>query len=582
MVNEDNIISEPEVKEKEKKEEEGGGVAAAPDHSEALTFDELFEQSLQEISTGKMVTGRVVEINDDFVMVDVGYKTEGRINVNEFKDDAGEITCAVGDEIEVVVDRKTEEDLILSRDKAVRTRVWDDIVEAHEAGTLVSGTIIKKVKGGLTVDIGCYAFLPGSQVDVRPVRDLDKYIGETMEFEILKYDRKRNNVVLSRKTILEKELEEQRHKVLENMEEGMVIEGIVKNITDYGLFVDLGGIDGLLHITDMSWGRIRHPSESFSKGDSITVKVLSFDPEKGRVSLGLKQLTKNPWDTITEAYPVGATVEGTIVSIMDYGVFVEVEPGVEGLVHVSEMFWTKKIKHPSKVVSVGDTVSVQVLEVDPDNKRISLGLKQTMSNPWEELKEKYPEGQVIKGKIKNIADFGIFVGIDDEIDGLVHVSDLSWRKRVKHPSELYKKGQEIEAVVLSIDAENGKFSLGIKQLEMNPWEELSVKVGTGAVVSGTVTNVTDFGIFVEIEEGIEGLVHISELSRNRVKSTKDVFKVGDSVSAIIKNIDVANQKVGLSIKDFEISTDQSSQNQYVNNNEKVVSNLGDLLSGIKL
>jgi len=581
MVNEDNIISEPEVTEEET-EKEGGEVAAAPDHSEALTFDELFEQSLQEISTGKMVTGRVVEINEDFVMVDVGYKTEGRINVNEFKDDAGKITCAVGDEIEVVVDRKTEEDLILSRDKAVRTRVWDDIVEAHEAGTLVSGTIIKKVKGGLTVDIGCYAFLPGSQVDVRPVRDLDKYIGETMEFEILKYDRKRNNVVLSRKTILEKELEEQRHKVLENMEEGMVIEGIVKNITDYGLFVDLGGIDGLLHITDMSWGRIRHPSESFSKGDSITVKVLSFDSEKGRVSLGLKQLTKNPWDTISDAYPVGAIVEGIVVSIMDYGVFVEVEPGVEGLVHVSEMFWTKKIKHPSKVVSVGDTVSVQVLEVDPDNKRISLGLKQTMSNPWEELKEKYPEGQVIKGKIKNIADFGIFVGIDDEIDGLVHVSDLSWRKRIKHPSELYKKGQEIEAVVLNIDAENGKFSLGIKQLEMNPWEELSAKVGTGAVVSGTVTNVTDFGIFVEIEEGIEGLVHISELSRNRVKSTKDVFKVGDTVSAIIKNIDVENQKVGLSIKDFEISTDQSSQNQYVNNNEKVVSNLGDLLANIKL
>ncbi|MCK9274037.1 MAG: 30S ribosomal protein S1 [Syntrophales bacterium] len=579
MVNENNIMNETQINEKENK---GGEGATEIDHGESLTFDELFEQSLQEISTGKMVTGRVVEVNDDFVMVDVGYKTEGRINAVEFKDDTGEITCSVGDEIEVVVDRKTEEDLILSRDKAVRTRVWDDIVEAHEANELVTGTIIKKVKGGLTVDIGCYAFLPGSQVDVRPIRDLDKFIGQTMEFEILKYDRKRNNVVLSRKAILEKEMEEQRQKVLENMEEGMVIDGTVKNITDYGLFVDLGGIDGLLHITDMSWGRIRHPSESFSKGDSIQVKVLNFDSEKGRVSLGLKQLTENPWDTITESYPVGMVVEGEVVSIMDYGAFVEIESGVEGLVHVSEMFWTKKIKHPSKVVSVGDKVSVQVLEVDPDNKRISLGLKQTMPNPWEVLREKYPVGQVVKGKIKNIADFGIFVGIDDDIDGLVHVSDLSWKKRIKHPSELYKKGQEIDAVVLSIDAENGKFSLGVKQLEMNPWEELKTKLGTGAVVSGKVTNVTDFGIFVEIEEGIEGLVHISELSRNRVKSTKDVYKVGDTVNAVIKNIDVENQKVGLSIKDYEISTDQSSQNQYVNNNEKVVSNLGDILAGIKL
>lgn len=582
MVNDDNKttgqMNEPE--ESAVMEHDAGGPS---EQGEAMTFDELFEQSLQDVGIGKMVTGRVVEITGEFIMLDVGYKTEGRVNVAEFKDENGAITCAVGDEIEVVVDRKTEEDLILSRDKAVRTRVWDDIVEAHANKTFVEGTVIRKVKGGLTVDVGgCSAFLPGSQVDVRPVRDLDRYIGEKMEFEVLKYDRKRNNVVLSRKSILEQEQEEQKKQVLETLQEGMVVDGIVKNITDYGLFVDLGGIDGLLHITDMSWGRIRHPSENYGRGDSIRVKVLSFDPERERVSLGLKQLTENPWDNIVAHYPVGSTIEGKVVSIMDYGTFVEVAPGVEGLVHVSEMFWTKKIRHPSKVVSVGDTVHVQVLDVDPENKRISLGLKQTMPNPWELIKEQYPEGTLVTGKIKNIADFGIFVGIDDEIDGLVHISDLTWKKRVKHPSELYRKGQEIEAMVLNIDVDNGKFSLGIKQLEPNPWEQLKEKYGIGGTVTGVVTNVTDFGVFVEIEEGIEGLVHISELSKNRVKAAKDVLNVGETVTAVIKSIDMENQKVGLSIKDYEQSAEPSSQRQYVNNNEKVVSNLGDLLANIKM
>ncbi len=582
MVNDDNVTTghpeetpETENMLDEKKE--------TPDQSEAMSFDELFEQSLQDISTGRMVTGRVVEITGESIMVDVGYKTEGRINAAEFKDENGVINCSVGDEIEVVVDRKTEEDLILSRDKAIRARVWDEIVEAHNNNTCIEGTIVRKVKGGLTVDIGgCQAFLPGSQVDVRPVRDLDRYIGETMEFEVLKYDRKRNNVVISRKTILEREQEDRKKEILTTIEEGMVMDGVVKNITDYGLFVDLGGIDGLLHITDMSWGRIRHPSENFSRGDDITVKVLSFDPERERVSLGLKQLTQNPWDSIVETYTVGSTVEGRVVSIMDYGVFVELEPGVEGLVHVSEMFWTKKIRHPSKIVSVGDEVQVQVLEVDPTNKRISLGLKQTMPNPWELIKEQYPEGSVITGKIKNITDFGVFVGIDEEIDGLVHVSDLSWKKRVRHPSELYKKGQEIEAMVLNIDVENGKFSLGIKQLEPNPWELLKEKYGVGGVITGVVTNVTDFGVFVEIEEDIEGLVHISEISKNRIKAASDVLHEGDAVTAIIKSIDMENQKVALSIKDYEQSAEPSSQRQYVNNNEKVVSNLGDLLANIKM
>jgi len=361
----------------------------------------------------------------------------------------------------------------------------------------------------------------------------------------------------------------------------MVVEGTVKNITDYGLFIDLGGIDGLLHITDMSWGRIRHPADSYSKGDKITVKVLSFDKEKERVSLGLKQLIKNPWDTISERYIVNSIVEGTVVSYTDYGAFVELEPGVEGLVHVSEMFWTKKIRHPSTVVEIGQTIHVAVLDVDAENRRISLGLKQTMENPWDAMKAKYPEGSIIEGKIRNITDFGMFVGIESDIDGLIHVSDISWTKRIKHPGELYKKGQEVKAVVLKVDAENEKFSLGIKQLERNPWEELKSKYGSGAVINGTVTNVTDFGIFVEIEEGLEGLVHISEVGKKE-KPLTEVYPVGSTVSAVIKNIDPENQKVGLSIKGYEQASEASTIKQYVNNSEKVVSNLGEILSGMKM
>ncbi len=576
MVNEDNLITEQkeneseEIKSQEREQEED------------VSFVELYEQSLQDVPTGKIVTGKIVQMNEDVIMVDVGYKTEGRLNINEFKDENGDITVSVGDEIEVLVDRKREDDLILSREKAVKVKIWDDVIHAHDSGGTVQGTVLKRVKGGLSVDIGFVAFLPGSQVDVHPVKDLDRYVGQTLDFEVLKYDRKRSNVVLSRKTILEREQQDKKKKTLETLEVGTVVEGVVKNITDYGIFIDLGGIDGLLHITDMSWGRIRHPSESFSRDDTITVKVLSFDREKERVSLGLKQLTENPWDNINERYAIGEIVEGKTVSLTDYGAFVELEPGVEGLIHVSEMFWTKKMRHPSKILSVGDTVNVMVLDVNPESKRVSLGLKQTMENPWIALKERYPEGTVIMGKIRNVTDFGIFIGIEDDIDGLIHVSDISWRKRIKHPSEFYKKGQEIEAVVLNVDVENEKFSLGIKQLEKNPWEELREKFGIGAVISGKVTNVTDFGVFVEIEEGIEGLVHISEISHERIKSAKEIYSVGDTVSAAIKNVDIDSQKVGLSIKDCETASDSSSQNQYVNNKEKVVSNLGEILSGMKV
>ncbi len=577
MVNEDNLTTEPEKKDVEDTEEVG-----LQKEEEDISFVELYEQNLQDVAIGKVVMGKIVQINDDAAMVDVGYKTEGVLYLNEVTDSDGKITISVGDEIEVLVDRRKDAELILSKEKAARMKIWDDVVKVAEENGTIEGTIVQRVKGGLSVDIGFPAFLPGSQVSTHPVKDLDRYIGQTMDFQILKYDRKRNNVVLSRKSILEIERQEQKKKTLETLEEGKIIEGVVKNITDYGMFIDLGGIDGLLHITDMLWGRIRHPSETFSRDDKITVKVLSFDREKERVSLGLKQLTENPWNVIVEKYPLESIIEGKVVSIMDYGAFVEIEQGVEGLVHVSEMFWTKKIRHPSKILSVDDVVRVMVLDVNPENKRISLGLKQTMPNPWIELKERYPEGTVIKGEIKNITDFGIFVGIEDDIDGLIHVSDISWRKRIKHPSEFYKKGQEIEAVILGIDVDAEKFSLGIKQLEENPWEQLASRYAPGSMITGNVTNITDFGVFVQIEEGVEGLVHISEISHERIKSARDIYSVGDVVSAVVKNVDIVSQKIGLSIKDSEKVSDNTSKKQYINNNEKVVSNLGDMLAGIKV
>ncbi len=586
MVNEENVNVEEQNENKNIESASQQMGSDSPDEvlqmEDAMSFGDLYEQSLQDVPYGEILIGRVVQINPDVVMVDVGYKTEGQVRVEELLDKDGKITVAEGDEIEVVVDRKKEDSLILSRFKAVKSKVWNDIKDACDAKAVIEGCVTERVKGGFSVDIGIPAFLPGSQVDVRPVRDYDKYVGQTLDFHILKYDRKRNNVVLSRKSVLEKQRDAEKKKTLESMEEGKIVEGIVKNITDYGLFIDLGGIDGLLHVTDVSWGRIKHPSESFSRGDQVQVKVLSFDRDSERVSLGLKQMFDNPWHTITEKYTISSIVEGKVVNIMDYGIFVELEPGVEGLVHVSEMFWTKKMKHPSKVVAIGDSVSVMILEIDSENKRISLGFKQAMPNPWEALKEEYPAGTVVKGKIRNITDFGIFVGINDEIDGLVHVSDISWRKRVKHPSELYKKGDEIEAVVLNVDVENEKFSLGIKQLENDPWEELSIKYAIGSAITGNVTNVTDFGVFVEVEEGIEGLVHVSELSQKRVKSAKEMYTVGETVTAVVKNIDAKNRKLGLSIKDYETTSEESSMKSYVNNKEKVSSSLGKALAGLKI
>ena len=587
MVNNGNLMSEQNSNKEGKSTSltESAPAQPAPGKEEALGFKELYEQSLQNVQLGAVVTGKVVQINADTVMVDVGWKTEGYIPAKELRDDEGNISLAVGDEIEILVDRRDGDgNLVLSRDKAAKIKVWDDVKVACEQNTALKGTVLERVKGGLSVDIGIPAFLPGSQVDIRPVRDLDRFVGQTLVFNVLKYDRKRNNVVLSRRSILEYERESEKRETLERLEEGKIVEGTIKNITDYGIFIDLGGIDGLLHVTDISWGRITRPADNFSKGDRIQVKVLSFDREKERVALGLRQLINNPWETIAERYPVGTIITGRVVNVTDYGVFVELEQGVEGLIHISEMFWTREIKHPSKVLNVSDQIHVMILEVNPGAKRISLGLKQTTQNPWETLKEKYPEGTVVKGVIRNITNFGIFVGIEDGIDGLIHMSDISWRHRVKHPSEHFKKGQEIEAMVLNIDVENEKFSLGIKQIEKNPWESLDQKYQPGTVVTGKVTNLTDFGIFIELEEGIEGLVHISELSQKRVKLSSDLFAVGDMVSAVIKNIDLKNRKIRLSIKELEAPSAEEgpSVNSYLNNRENVGSNLGKALADVKI
>lgn len=549
---------------------------------ENMGFKELYEQSLNQIQYGNIAQGKVVQITNDMVMVDVGWKTEGFIPASELKNAQGNINVSVGDEIEVFIDKRDADgNLILSKNKATKLKVWDEIKSACENNTPVKGKVVEKVKGGLSVDIGIIAFLPGSQVDVRPIKDLDQFVGQTMDFKVLKYDRKRNNVVLSRRSIVASERETEKKDILESIQEGSIVQGVIKNITDYGIFIDLGGIDGLLHVTDISWGRITKPSDHFRKGDKITVKVLSFDREKERVSLGFKQLTENPWEHIMEKYPVGSIVEGKVVNLTDYGVFVELETGVEGLVHISEMYWTREIKHPSKVLKVGDEIKVVVLDVNTEAKRISLSLKQTSPNPWEKLKEKYPEGTIVKGVVRNITNFGVFVGIEEGIDGLIHVSDISWKHRVSHPSEYFKKGQEVEAVVEKVDVENEKFSLSVKKMEKNPWEALSQKYAPGSVVNGKITNFTDFGIFVEIEEGIEGLVHISEISQKRVKTSSELYAMGDTVSAVIKSIDPKSKKIRLSIKDAEAPA-PSSSNHYLNNKENLGSNLAQALAEVKI
>jgi small subunit ribosomal protein S1 len=547
----------------------------------AGSFDELpdlYEESLKQYQEGEVVSGRIVAVDKDYVIVDIGYKCEGHIPIHEFLDPNGENTAKVGDQVDVLLERRDDEEdvILLSKEKASKIKIWEEISSAYQQDGEIEGAVVAKVKGGLSVDLGgMSAFLPGSQVDLQPVRNIDSLIGQTFKFKILKYNKKRRNVVLSRRVIMEKERSEQKTATLSALEESKVVTGTVKNITDYGVFVDLGGIDGLLHVTDMSWGRIGHPSDVFHVGDPIEVKILSFDRDNEKVSLGLKQLTEDPWLIASEKYPVGERVRGRVVSLTDYGAFVELEPGVEGLIHVSEMSWTKKVRHPSKIVSVGDVVEAEVLDIDIEKKRISLSMKHVEPNPWDIIGEKYPEGTIIEGKIKNITDFGIFIGIDEGIDGLVHISDISWTKRIKHPSEIFKKGQEVQAKVLKIDKENERFSLGIKQLAEDPWKSIDQRYPIGKSITGLVTNKTDFGVFIELEEGIEGLIHVSELSRDKNKPVQ--IEVGDMITAKVINVSPKDRKIGLSIRKLETDQEQSVYRDYLHSRQEATTPLGELL-----
>ena len=547
------------------------------------TFEQLFEQfqANQNFRVGEIVNGRVLSITKDYVVVDIGYKSEGQIPIAEFRDAEGNLTVESGDLVEVYVDQAEEDDALveLSKDKAVKLRIWEQISIACERDELVHGKIVARVKGGLSVDIGVKAFLPGSQVDIRPIRNLEKFLAQEFDFKVIKFNKRRGNIVLSRRVLLEKERAHLKSQTLDNLEEGRVLKGTVKNITDYGAFVDLGGIDGLLHITDMSWGRVNHPSEMVQVGDEIEVKVLKFNSETERVSLGLKQISEDPWIQAESKYQVGDRVSGKVVSLTDYGAFVELEEGIEGLIHISEMSWTRRVKHPSRMVAIGDEVEAIVLDIDSKNKRISLGMKQIEPNPWTLLHERYPVGTRILGKIRNITDFGIFIGIEEGIDGLVHISDLSWTQKIKHPSELFKKGDEVEAVVLNIDVDNERFSLGIKQLTPDVWEyEIPNKYTIGRVVRGKITKLHDFGAFMEVEPGVEGLIHVSEMSTARVQHPSEIVSEGQDVTAEIISMDREERKIGLSLKSVSADDDPDLRS-YLEKQGKSTASLGDVFGG---
>ncbi len=518
-----------------------------------VDFGQLLDQFEQEQATlqeGEVVRGTVVGISERGVVIDFGYKSEGIVNPAEFTED-GVITVKPGDEVEVLVkSMETADGLpVLSRADAVRMKAWDDLEKAYREGTKVKGRVTERIKGGLRVDMdGIAAFLPGSQVDIRPVRNLDSLRNQEIEAKVIKLNRKRSNVVLSRKAVIEEENTGRKDQTLQHIEEEIVVEGQIKNLTDYGAFVDLGGVDGLLHVTDMSWGRLQNPAELFKVGDNIQVKVLKFDRERERVSLGYKQLLPDPWSSVEERFPIGTRVSGRVASVADYGAFVELENGVEGLVHVSEMSWSKRVKHPSKIVGPGDEVEVEVLSVDPKARRISLGMKQIQANPWQTLHERYQIGTRVHGRVRNLTDFGAFIEIEDGVDGLVHVSDISWSRRIKHPSEVLKKGQEIDAVITSIDTENRRLSLSIKDLEPNAWERFINEHKPGDVVRGKIARFANFGAFVELADNLEGLCHISELSEDRVAKPEDVVQLGQEMDFKILRIDNESKKIGLSAR----------------------------------
>jgi small subunit ribosomal protein S1 len=521
-------------------------VGDAPEES----MEDWFNRGVGDIEEGEVVHGRVVEVRDSEVLVDIGYKSEGTIAMEEFRH-AGTLP-KVGDEIEVYLESKEDSEglIVLSKDKADKIKVWDAISKSHDSGTPVEGKVVEVVKGGLSVDVGVRAFLPGSQVDLRPVKNLASMLGQVIRAKVIKLNRRRGNVVLSRRAVLEEEREEKRKHTLSVLSEGMVLTGAVKNITDYGAFIDLGGIDGLLHVTDMSWGRVGHPSEIFQIGDQVEVVVLHFDRETGRVSLGYKQKSSDPWAVVDERYPVGAKAQGRVVSLTNYGAFVELEPGVEGLVHVSEMSWTRRVRHPSKLVNVGDMVDVMVLDVNKATKRISLGMKQVEADPWATIDERYKPGERVEGKVRNLTDFGAFVELEPGVDGLLHISDMSWTRNIGHPSEILKKGQSIDTQILNVDRDSKRISLGLKQIQPDPWESVSQRYPMGSRVTGKIVRLTDFGAFVELEPGVDGLLHVSQMSTRPIASPSDLVNVGDELTLMVIRVDPNERRIGLSLKDL--------------------------------
>ncbi|HZO09669.1 MAG TPA: 30S ribosomal protein S1 [Myxococcota bacterium] len=546
------------------------------------SFADLFEKSVRQIKEGEVVRGRVLSVDEDNVQIDVGFKSEGLVPTWEFMDDDGTLLVRAGDEVDVLVEEAEDAQgrIVLSKEKADRLLVWEEISRAYKADQPVEGIIVARVKGGLAVDIGVKAFLPGSQVDLRPVRNLESVVNQKFKFKIIKFNKRRGNIVLSRRALLETERKKLREATLGTLAPGQIVDGVVKNLTDYGAFVDLGGIDGLLHVTDMSWGRVNHPSELFQVGDEIKIKVLKFDPESERVSLGLKQIQPDPWIDASMRYSMGKRIKGKVVSLTDYGAFVELEPGVEGLIHVSEMSWTKRIKHPSKVLAVGDDAEAVVLDVDERERKISLGMKQIEPNPWSVIEQTYPIGTRVSGVVRNITNFGVFVGLEEGIDGLVHVSDISWTEQIKHPSEKFKKGDTVDAVVLKIDKENEKFSLGIKQLQPNPWDAILRKYPVGSEVSGTVSSLAEFGAFVRLEDGIEGLIYSSELSTERVEKPEDVVQPGQAVTALITRVDPVEQKISLSIRALTDREQRESLKKIALQQASTqTTTLGDLIAG---
>ncbi|HNP61712.1 MAG TPA: 30S ribosomal protein S1 [Nitrospirales bacterium] len=535
-----------------------------PEKMDRETLAALYDETFKNIEEGTITEGRVIDIQRDRVVVDIGYKSEGMIPADQFSPEELE-QLAVNDPVQVYIEQCEDADgnLLLSKEKADKMKVWEDLEVAHKDEKQVQGKVISRIKGGMIVDIGVKAFLPGSQIDLTPVRDLDGLVGKTYNFKIIKINHRRGNVVVSRRALLEETRDKRRQSTLSTLSEGQLIEGTVKNITDYGAFLDLGGIDGLLHITDISWGRVGHPSDMFSIGDRVEVLVLKYDRETGRISLGVKQKSPDPWTKVEEKYPSRSRVNGRVVSLTDYGAFVELEPGVEGLVHVSEMSWTHEVRHPSKVVSVGDTIEAQVLHVDQHSRKISLGMKQTAPNPWDIIEDKYPEGTEIEGKVKSVTDFGAFVGLDEGVDGLIHISDMSWTKHIKHPSELFKKGQSVKAIILKIDKEKERLSLGYKQLISDPWvSDIPQQYHVGEVTSGKVSKIADFGVFVELDGGVEGLIHISEIGPDVQERLEEKFAVGQDVSAKIVKVDCDDRKIALSLWEHLKDLEQSEVEEF--------------------